>query len=94
MNGSPIYKGIPLHKEINEFVRTFAQSFNEGNIGGVDGRTCGWVWTLWWRSNYRNKIFTMRGEDGNPVDSAEFDADLVASYEKITAKTFLYHWIF
>lgn len=30
----------------------------------------------------------MRGEDGNPVDSAEFDADLAASYEKITAKNF------
>lgn len=91
MNGSPIYKGIPFYiKKLNEFVRTFAQSFNEGNIGGVDGagHVDGYGLSYGGDPITGIRFFTMRGEDGNPVDSAEFDADLAASYEKITAKNF------
>ncbi|NLK67982.1 MAG: flagellar hook-associated protein FlgK [Clostridiaceae bacterium] len=82
LNGSPDFRGIPHYqKKMNEFVRVFARTFNEGIIdidgdgildkapGHVDGYTL----------NSKDgdtpagiRFFTMFGEDGKPMDSETF----------------------
>lgn len=97
-NGSPNMKGIPFYmKKLNDFVRTFAMSFNEGIVNGVytagtghkDGYTLG---SATGPSGIR--FFTMTGADGKPEDSATFIdtavtvTDITDKYKNMTAKNF------
>ncbi|HHU89557.1 MAG TPA: flagellar hook-associated protein FlgK [Clostridiaceae bacterium] len=76
---SPNCKGIPYYqRKMNEFVRTFALSFNEGIIdtdgdgvldnieGHVDGFTLS--------GNTGIRFFAMLDEYGQPISSTEFEA--------------------
>lgn len=99
---SPIYKGLPFYqKKLNEFVRTYAKAFNEGFIdingnGAVDAGEDGKGHVDGYGTNGSTGIrfFTMLGEDNLPEDNAGFldgaatQADLMACYNKITAKNF------
>lgn len=92
INGTPAYKGIPFYiRRLNEFVRTFAMAFNEGYIDGTDGSGHVDGYGLSYEGDppvTGIRFFTMRGEDGNPVNSEYFAMDLTDAYEKITAKNF------
>ena len=82
LNGSPDYRGIPFYqRKMNEFVRVFARTFNEGviDIDGdgildkVDGHVNGY------RLNSAEgdpeagiRFFTMLDKNGKPVDSVTF----------------------
>jgi len=96
---SPPYKGIPYYiRKLNEFVRIFAKAFNEGQIVNSDGTVTD---LLGHADGYRPdsgagdtspagiRFFTMIGNDGNPMSSADFlslgGSDI---YENITAKLF------
>lgn len=96
---SPSYKGIPYYiRKLNEFVRVFAKAFNEGQIVNRDGTV---TKILGHADGYRPdsgagdttpagiRFFTMIGNDGNPMSSADF-LNLGGSdiYENITAKHF------
>lgn len=89
LNGSPIYKGIPYYiKKLNEFVQTFAMSFNEGysNIkrdssGNVIASSI--VDGAGHADGYRLdsvagdaksdiRFFTLLGADGKPLSSSTF----------------------
>ena len=93
LNGSPEYKGIPYYiRKLNEFVRTYAQTFNEG-LGTAQGHASGYrldsvVGDL--PSDVR--FFTMIGDDGEPIDSTEFLAlpgvTIPDKYDNLTAKNF------
>jgi len=103
-NSSPEFRGIPYYqRKINEFVRVFARTFNEGIIDddgdGVESDLIGHVdgYTLDAKAGDTPsgiRFFTMKDEDGNPMDSATFIngatgvAAIKAEYEKITAKNF------
>lgn len=81
-DASPDYKGIPYYiKKLNEFVRTFAKSFDEGIIDGVkvtDGHMAGYG------SNNQTGIrFFTWLKSGDPVSTSEF-----GDYSNITAKNF------
>ena len=101
---TPICKGIPYYqRKMNEFVRTFAMSFNEGIIdadgdgildnkeGHVDGFTLS--------GNTGVRFFTMLDEYGKNMSSEDFAlktgitdaspiADIAAAYQNITARNF------
>lgn len=101
LNGSPDFRGIPYYqRKMNEFVRVFARTFNEGLIdtdgdgvmediyGHVDG------YRLYSENDTAPagiRFFTMFDEHGNPMSSEDF-ANLGADYEEIyshiTAKNF------
>ncbi|MDQ2085104.1 flagellar hook-associated protein FlgK [Herbivorax sp. ANBcel31] len=97
-NGSPVYKGIPFYiKKLDEFVRTFAMSFNEGYIDGNDGMGHADGYGISYDGNdpvTGTRFFTMTGEDREPVNSEDFiDGasgmnDIEARYENLTAKNF------
>ena len=86
IDGSPNYKGIPFYQmKMNEFVRAFAMAINEGYIDmdgdgiiqpGEDraGHVDGYDWTLTADRALpdRDKIFTILGDDGLPVDGESF----------------------
>ncbi len=85
LNESPEYRGIPFYqRRMNDFVRVFAQTFNEGVIdtdgdgtldkvnGHVDGYRLNATGTETDPAGIR--FFTMLDEYGNPVDSATFAA--------------------
>lgn len=100
LNGSPDFRGIPYYqRKMNEFVRTFALTFNEGLIhdsqgnllkvyGHVDG----------YKLNAADgdspagiRFFTMIDENGNPMRSSDFaglGSDYEEMYRHITAKNF------
>ncbi len=82
LNGSPDYRGLPYYqRKMNEFVRVFARTFNEGvidlNGDGILDKTNGHVDGYLLNSaegdlpaGYR--FFTMYDEYNNPMDSASF----------------------
>ena len=85
LNGSPNYRGIPFYqRRMNEFVRVFAMTFNEGIIdidgdgildkvnGHVDGYRLNSTGDETEPAGIR--FFTMLDEYGNPMDSASFAA--------------------
>ena len=85
MNGSPLYKGIPYYmNKMNQFVRTFAMSYNEGYIdangdGKIDPGEDGAGHADGYKLNASPgdppsgiRFFTMKGTDDNPIDSASF----------------------
>ena len=90
LNGekSPDAKGIPYYqRKMNEFVQTFAMSFNEG-IMDSDGdgdydKTNGHVDGYQLNSKTGDpasgiRFFTMLGSDGKPISSADFDSQALA----------------
>lgn len=92
-NDSPNCKGIPYYqRKMNEFVRTFAMSFNEG-IMDIDGdkaldKTDGHVDGYTLNSNTGDspagiRFFTMLGRYGEPITSAEFEAQALAYAAKM-----------
>jgi flagellar hook-associated protein 1 FlgK len=96
LNGSPSNKGIPYYmRKMNEFVRTFAMAFNEGLIdldgdGTIDDG-CGHADGYTLNSATGIRFFTMLGDNGQPLTSAEFEAlpgDISEKYNKVTAKNF------
>jgi len=85
LNSSPDYRGIPYYqRKMNEFVRVFARTFNEGVIdtdgdggldkinGHVDGYTLNSVKTDPPVPPPGIRFFTMLDEYGNPMSSAQF----------------------
>lgn len=98
VNGSPVYKGIPFYiKKLNEFVRTFAMSFNEGYIDGTNGagHVDGYGLSDEGDPDITGiRFFTMLDDARKPVNSEDFiDGateinDITTRYEKITAKNF------
>lgn len=85
---SPNYRGIPYYmKKMNEFVQVFAQSFNEGYIdkdgngtvdkinGHVDGYTLS---SMAGDSPAGIRFFTMKDANGQPMGSADFQAQALA----------------
>lgn len=101
-NSSPAMKGIPYYqKKLNDFVRIFAMSFNEGIVknssgvysksssGHADGYTLGST-----TGPSKIRFFTMTGADGKPQDSATFIdtasavGDIANRYNNMTAKNF------
>jgi len=85
LNGSPNFRGIPYYqRRMNEFVRMFAMTFNEGIIdidgdgildkvnGHVDGYRLNSTGDETEPAGIR--FFTMLDEYGNPMDSAAFAA--------------------
>ena len=85
LNGSPNFRGIPFYqRRMNEFVRVFAMTFNEGIIdidgdgvldnvnGHVDGYRLNSTGDETEPAGIR--FFTMLDEYGNPMDSAAFAA--------------------
>ena len=82
LNGSPDYRGIPFYqRKMNEFVRVFARTFNEGVIdidgdgaldkvnGHVDGYKLN---SVAGDPAAGIRFFTMKDENENLVDSATF----------------------
>jgi flagellar hook-associated protein 1 FlgK len=85
-NGSPLYKGIPFYiKKLNQFVRVFAQAFNEGIIGGVDmeGHADG----IGADNSTGVRFFTMLGTGNLPMSSSDFISN-PDCYNELTAKNF------
>ncbi len=90
LNGSPEAKGIPYYmRKMNEFVHTFAMSFNEGIMdsdgdGDLD-KTNGHVdgYTLNGTSKSDLRFFTMLGSDGKPMKSEDFEALLLDYADKM-----------
>jgi flagellar hook-associated protein 1 FlgK len=85
-NGSPLYKGIPFYiKKLNQFVRVFAQAFNEGIIGGVDmeGHADG----IGADNSTEIRFFTMLGTGNLPMSSSDFISN-PDCYNELTAKNF------
>ena len=99
---SPLYKGIPYYqKKLNEFVRKFAMSFNEGFIdddgngeitAGEDG--AGHADAFAPDGSTGIRFFTYLDAGDSPVDSTEFldgaatTEEIYARYNNITAKNF------
>lgn len=88
-NGSPIYKGIPYYiKKLNEFVQTFAMSFNEGYsniqrdaVGNIitasitdgAGHVDGYkLDSVAGDPKSDTRFFTILGSDKNPLSSDKF----------------------
>ncbi len=81
-NGSPDYRGVPYYqRKMNEFVRVFARTFNEGIIDidgdGVLDKALGHIdgYTLDSQQGDEAagiRFFTILDEDGNPMDSTTF----------------------
>lgn len=94
-NGSPDFKGIPFYvDQLNTFVRTFAQAFNEGYIG-ASSTGGGTVNGYGLDGTQKERFFTMLDSEGNSMTSSEFidptitlKADIEAKYDNITAKNF------
>ena len=85
-NQSPAYKGIPFYiKKLNEFVRTFAKAFDEGQIGeeNLEGHMDGYGA----ENSTGIRFFTMLGEGNKPIESGDF-----AGYDAMTAKNFSVSW--
>ena len=102
---SPNYKGIPYYqKKLNEFVRVFARSFNEGYIDTngdgnynaaevnlTEGHAKGFGYNT---ALAGSRFFTMKGIGGQPMISTDFIADftdpsvIYNSYNNVTAKNF------
>jgi len=81
LNGSPDFRGIPYYqRKMNEFVRTFALTFNEGLIHNSDGtleKVYGHVdgYRLYSEGDTEPagiRFFTMFDEYGNPMSSDVF----------------------
>jgi flagellar hook-associated protein FlgK len=99
---SPMYKGIPYYqKKMNEFVRAFARSFNEGYIDsngngtidtGEDGAGHADGYGLNGTTGIR--FFTYLGTENEPVSTSDFlngantTPTIYARYSNITAKNF------
>ncbi len=78
---SPSYKGLPYYmEEMNEFVRTFAKFFDEGN-GTESGHMSGYGLNS---TTGGTRFFTILDGGGNPVDTSTFAGD----YSTMTAKNF------
>jgi len=99
LDKTPIYKGIPYYiKKMNEFVRTFAKTFNEGFIDtdndGIPEDNPGHADGYGLNNSTGVRFFTMLGPDNKPVDSAAFLNGAVgmpavsARYDNVTAKNF------
>lgn len=82
LNGSPEYRGIPHYqRKMNEFVRVFARTFNEGvidtdgdgELDKVNGHVNGYTLNAKdGDSESGIRFFTMLDEHGNPMDSVTF----------------------
>ena len=87
-DNSPNCKGIPYYqRKMNEFVRTFALSFNEGIMDstgdGISEKTSGHVNGYKLNSVSGDlesgiRFFTIKGDDGKYIDSASFEAQALA----------------
>lgn len=104
LNGSSDFRGIPYYqRKMNEFVRVFARTFNEGIIDvdgdGVLDKVPGHVDGYKLNSKEGDpasgiRFFTMLDEYGKPMSSATFTegggtpVDYDAMYSQITAKNF------
>ena len=85
---SPNYRGIPYYmKKMNEFVQVFAQSFNEGyidtdgngTIDKINGHVDGYkLSSMAGDLPAGIRFFTMNGDDGKPMGSAEFATRAIA----------------
>lgn len=85
---SPDCKGIPYYqRKMNEFVRTFAMSFNEGIMDTtgdgiyekLDGHVNGYkLNSAAGDSQSGIRFFTMLGSDGKPMNSADFQAQMLS----------------
>lgn len=102
LNGSSGFRGIPYYmRKLNEFVRTFALTFNEGlidiNGDGVVEDVMGHVDGYKLNSKEGDsaagiRFFTMFDENGKPMSSEDFaklgGGDIEEMYRHITAKNF------
>ena len=84
---SPNCKGIPYYqRKMNEFVRTFAMSFNEGIMDsdgdGVLDKSLGHVDGLTLSGNTGVRFFTMLDSYGEYMSGADFEAQLSANAAK------------
>lgn len=91
LNSGPDFRGIPYYqRKMNEFVRVFARTFNEGVIdtdgdgnldkinGHVDGYTLNSVETDPPEPPAGIRFFTMLDEYGRPMSSADFASTAAA----------------
>jgi len=100
-NGSPLYKGIPFYqKKLNEFVRTFAMAFNEGDMdyngdGSIDMTSSengqGYVDGFGLDGLNGRRFFTILDDTANQsIDSTAFlalsGATVRDKYKNVTAK--------
>jgi len=110
VTASPAFKGIPYYiAQLNKFVRIFAMAFNEGYIdingdGIIDASEDGYGHVDGYgmdpdgdgplTSKTGIRFFTILGDDGNPVSSADFAggatdiASIYDRYKSMTAKNF------
>lgn len=103
LNGSNDFRGIPYYmRKMDEFVRTFARTFNEGIVNSDGTKTKGHADGYTLNSKEGDapsgiRFFTMFDENGKPMSSAVFTAmggndpnnlDYDDRYSKITAKNF------
>lgn len=90
LNGeaSPDCKGIPYYqRKMNEFVQTFAMSFNEGIIDSdgdgdldkINGHADGYKLNSAEGDDPSGiRFFTMLGDNGEPISSSDFEAQALA----------------
>lgn len=90
---SPLYKGIPYYiSKLDEFVRTYAEAFNEG-LNGANGHADGYALdSAVGDSPSEIRFFTMLGANRKPISSSDFlsleGTDISEKYNHITAKNF------
>jgi flagellar hook-associated protein 1 len=84
LKSSAAYKGLPYYQaRLNEFVRNFAQSFNEGyanSTGSFNGHRDG----MGANGSVGKAFFTVTDTSGNALDTATFGTD----YSQVTARFF------